>query len=218
MGLLAVLLMAQVFPVRESTGVILPMLITGDMVAVWVFHAHARARIILRLLPPSALGVLCGWWLMPRIPGANFGKLIGVVSLIMIALVILQKFVPAVLARVERKRFSWPLGWTAGVTTMLANAAGPITTAYLLACRLPKMEFVGTGAWLFFVVNVFKVPFSASLGLITPPSLLLNLAAAPLIVLGVFSGRALLGKIHQSAFEWVMILLSAMGAVRLLFL
>lgn len=218
MGLLAVILMAQVFPVRESTGIILPMLITGDIVAVKIFHAHARASIVLRLLPPAALGVLCGWWLMPRISGADFARLMGVISLVMIALVVLQKFVPTILAHVERKRFSWPLGWTAGVTTMLANAAGPITTAYLLACRLPKMDFVGTGAWLFFIVNVFKVPFSASLGLITTQSLLLNLATAPLIVLGVLGGRSLLGKINQSAFEWLMIFLSAIGAIRLVFL
>ncbi len=214
-GMLAILLMAEVFPVRESTGAVLPMLITADIVAVRAFHAHAQARIILRLLPPALVGVVCGWWLMPRIPSGAFGRLMGILCLILIGLVAIQKILPALVLRVERKRYAWSLGWTAGATTMLANAAGPVMTAYLLACKLPKMEFVGTGAWYFFAVNVFKVPFSASLGFMTPRSLLLNLLAAPLIIGGVLAGRALLRHINQNAFEWIMIALSLLGALRL---
>jgi hypothetical protein len=182
-----------------------------------VFHAHAKAAIVFRLLPPAAIGIVCGWLVMPHISQSSFARLMGLLTLGLLVLVVIQKLLPAMVLRAEKKRYGWPLGWLAGVTTMLANAAGPVTTVYLLACRLPKMEFVGTSAWFFFAVNVFKIPFSASLGLISPSSLLLNALMAPLIVGGVLGGRVLLKKINQSAFEWIMISLSVLGALRLAF-
>jgi uncharacterized membrane protein YfcA len=99
---------------------------------------------------------------------------------------------------------------------MLANAAGPAMTVYLLASRLPKYEFVGTAAWFFFFINLIKVPFSASLGLITPQTLLFNLLLAPAVLIGLFCGKILLGKINQQAFEWLLIGLSLLGALRLI--
>jgi uncharacterized membrane protein YfcA len=99
---------------------------------------------------------------------------------------------------------------------MLANAAGPAMTVYLLASRLPKYEFVGTAAWFFFFINIIKVPFSASLGLITSQTLLFNLLLAPAVLIGLFLGKFLLGKINQKAFEWILISLSLLGALRLI--
>ena len=116
---------------------------------------------------------------------------------------------------VEHPGIAWPFGWLAGSTTMIANAAGPVMTIYLLACRLPKFEFVGTAAWFFFAINLFKVPFSASLGLINGASLALNLLLAPGVIGGIFAGRWLLGKINQAVFEWLMIVFSLLGALRL---
>jgi uncharacterized membrane protein YfcA len=110
----------------------------------------------------------------------------------------------------------WLAGWFGGVTTMVANAAGPIMSIYLLACRLPKMELVGTGAWFFFVVNVSKVPFSATMGLVNAHSLLLTLILAPVVVVGAFLGRWLLLRINQALFEALLIAFTCLAAVRLL--
>jgi hypothetical protein len=119
-------------------------------------------------------------------------------------------------AAAEHPAIAWPLGWSAGVTTMLANAAGAVMTVYLLACRLPKYEFVGTGAWFFFIVNVVKVPFSVSLGLINAPSLWLNALLVPGIFIGVVAGRYFLGRLNQQVFEWLMIAFSLAGGLRLI--
>lgn len=215
-GMLAVLLMASAWPARESTGIILPMLIVGDLMAVRMFHRHARAKIVFRLLLPAWVGVICGWWVMPRIEASAFRPLIGWVALILVAMVILQRVCPRAILAVEKRRYAWPIGWAAGVTTMLANAAGPVTTIYMLACRLPKMEFVGTSAWFYLAINLSKVPFSASLGLVTPQTLLLNAAMAPIILLGVIGARALLLRVNQTLFEWLMIVFTVAGAVRLI--
>jgi uncharacterized membrane protein YfcA len=217
LGMLAILVMARVLPARESTGAILPMLILADVFAVYTYRQHAKGRLVLRMLPPALAGIICGWLVMPYIPAKNFGALIGWLTLALVALVLVQKFAPRLMTlAVEHPGIAWPFGWLAGSTTMVANAAGPVMTIYLLACRLPKFEFVGTAAWFFFAINLLKVPFSASLGLINSTSLTLNLWLAPGVIGGIFAGRWLLGKINQAVFEWLMIVFSLLGALRLI--
>jgi len=103
----------------------------------------------------------------------------------------------------------------AGVTTMMANAAGPVMVIYLLAMRLPKIEFVGTSAWFFFVVNWLKVPFSANLNLMTVDSVKLNLMMLPCIAVGAFVGIFFLKRIPQKVFNAVVQILAAAAAIKL---
>jgi uncharacterized membrane protein YfcA len=105
----------------------------------------------------------------------------------------------------------------AGVTTMMANAAGPVMIIYLLAMRLPKVEFVGTSAWFFFVINWLKVPFSAKLNLMTLATVKLNLVMLPFIAIGAVAGIFFLKRIPQKAFNAVVQILAAAAAIKLLF-
>jgi len=217
MAIPGILLMTQVMPARESSGVILPMLILADIFAVQSFRKFTVWRLLIKILPAAVLGVILGWAIMPRIPTGFFTPLIGWIILALLLLTIAQKC-STQLQKIaaDHAAVAWPLGLLAGVSTMLANAAGPAMTVYLLASRLPKYEFVGTAAWFFFFINIIKVPFSASLGLITPQTLLFNLLLAPAVLIGLFSGKFLLGKINQKAFEWLLIGLSLLGALRLI--
>lgn len=219
MGTVALVLMALVLPdnAKESTGALLTILIVADTFAVGTFHRHANWRVVMRLLPPAFLGVVVGWWLMPLVPDRAFRPLLGGITLGLIALLVVQRALPRLTNAVsDHAAVGWLAGLTGGVTTMLANAAGPIMAIYLLACRLPKMELVGTGAWFFFVVNLSKVPFSVGLGLINGQSLLLTLALAPLVAAGAFFGKWLLARINQALFEALLIAFTVLAAVRLL--
>ena len=100
---------------------------------------------------------------------------------------------------------------------MLANAAGPVVALYCVAVGLPKFEVVGTLAWFFFIVNVFKLPFSAGLGLIRTNTLLLNLVLFPAVAIGVFSGRWIVHRLPQRAFDLLMLTFAAIAALRLIF-
>jgi hypothetical protein len=112
--------------------------------------------------------------------------------------------------------FAWLLGIIAGVTTMLANAAGPVVALYLLAVALPKYELVGTSAWFFLVLNLLKVPFSMSLNLIQPETLLFNLLLSPMIFLGLLCGRWLVHRVPQKLFDSLLLLFAGVIALRLL--
>ena len=111
----------------------------------------------------------------------------------------------------------WAIGLSAGAATMLANAAGPIIALYCLAVGLPKFEVVGTLAWFFFIINVFKLPFSAGLGLIRSNTLLLNVVLLPAVMVGVFSGRWIVHRLPQRVFDLLMLAFAAIAALRLIF-
>lgn len=212
-----VLVFAFLFGARDSTGVVLPMLIVGDIAAVSAFRQHARWDYIRRMLPPACLGVILGWLLMQRISDAAFKPLIGAIILLLTALQLFRLARPRLFQDVPHSIwFAWSMGLLAGVTTMLANAAGPIMALYFLAIALPKLEFVGTSAWFFLVINCFKVPFSAGLGLIHPGTLLFNAALVPAIIAGLFAGRWMVTRIAQKLFDGLLLAFAAAAALRLI--
>jgi len=214
-GILAIPLTAMVLPAKASTGLILPMLIMGDIFAVSYYRKKAVWKYVLRLLPFAAMGVIIGYFLMGKINDKQLSKFIGFIILIILFLnwywnkkeiKIPEKFYFAVL-----------MGLMAGITTMMANAAGPILIIYLLAMKLPKTEFVGTAAWYFFILNWFKVPFSIKLGLINFYSLKLNSLLIPGISIGAILGIIFLKKIPQKLFNQIVQFLAAAAALKLIF-
>lgn len=106
-------------------------------------------------------------------------------------------------------------GGSAGFATTIANAAGPIMSLYLLAQRLPKHEFVGTGVWFFLVVNLCKVPVYVGHGLITPRSLVFDAVLLPAVVLGAVFGRVLLRRLSQGFFERAVLALTVLASALL---
>ena len=107
-------------------------------------------------------------------------------------------------------------GSLAGFTTMVANAGGPVTSMYFLACRYPVKAFLGTTAWFFFLVNLVKLPFSVSAGLVNPATLTLGALAAPVVIVSALAGRRLAGRMDQRVFEPIVIVLTIVSALPLL--
>ncbi len=217
LGIVSVLLFAQLFPAKASTGALLPLMIFGDLIGVSVYRRHASWPELVRLLPATFAGIVCGWWVMPRIPDADFARFLGWFILGLMALTVLQRRFPRMLlAAADHPLLGLFAGWTTGVATMLANAAGAITAFYFLARRMDKLTFVGTAAWFFLVVNLSKVPFSLQLGLMSGASLKFDLLLLPAVAAGAVAGRLLLRRVPQRLFEWITIGMAAAAAVRLI--
>ena len=212
-----VLVFAFVFGARASTGVLLPLLLVGDLCAVWLLGNQALWPCVRRLMWPALIGVVLGWLLLDRLNETAFRPFIGVVILTLSGGQLVRMWRPDWLGRVPHAQwFVWTMGILTGVTTMLANAAGPIVALYLLAIALPKDKLIATGAWFFLLLNLCKVPFSMQLGLIDRSTLLLNLSLAPCVLLGLLVGRWVVRRIPQRAFESVLLLFSAAAAIRLI--
>jgi len=107
-------------------------------------------------------------------------------------------------------------GSLAGFTTMVANAGGPVTSMYFLACRYPVKAFLGTTAWFFFLVNLVKLPFSVSAGLVNPTTLSLAVIAAPVVIASALAGRRLAEHMDQRIFEPIIVALTIISALPLL--
>jgi len=216
MSLVQVLIFAFLFGARESTGVLLPMLLVGDVCAVSIFHQHARWSYVRRMLPPACLGVIAAAIVMRGLSEAIYKPIIGVIILSLTVLQVMRSIRPQWFSNVPHSMwFAWSIGLIAGGATMLANAAGPVFTIYCLAVALPKFELVGTSAWFFFIINSFKVPFSVALGLIHGGTLLLNAILTPAILSGIFIGRWLTAHIPQWLFDGLLLGFAFLAALRL---
>ena len=217
LSIVHVLVFAFLFGARDSTGIVLPMLLVGDVCAVTAFHQHAQWRYVRRMLPPACVGVVAGAAMMRGMDNASFRPVIGALILGLTVLQAIRIFRPEWFGDVPHTRwFAWTMGLLAGVATMLANAAGPVFALYCMAVSLPKFEVVGTIAWFFFIINAFKVPFSLGLGLIDRHTLLLNAMLAPAVIAGVLGGRWLVNWLPQRVFELLLLAFAAIAALRLM--
>ena len=216
-GLFHVVVFAFLFGARESTGVVLPLLLAADIVAVTVFQQHARWDYVRRMLPPACVGVVAAALFMRGLDEQTYRPLIGWTVLALSAMQVWRMYDPDWMGDVPHSRAAvWSIGLLAGAATMLANAAGAVITIYCLAVGLPKFEVVGTLAWFFFIINAFKVPFSAGLGLIRADTLTFNAVLVPMVVAGVFAGRWLLHRLPQRLFNLLMLGFAALAALRLI--
>lgn len=214
-GMVAVVLFAQIMSAKQATGVVLPLLCFGDILAVAMYRQHARWRYLWRLFPWTAGGVFVGYFTLGRITDTQARLLIGAIIVSLVTLHLVRRRT----AGHEAEHGAWfpPLiGVLAGFTTLVANAAGPLMTIYLLSMRLPKFDFVGTAAAFFLLLNLFKVPFMVDLGLINAASFQLNLALFPAVVAGALLGRRLLQWINQRDFENVALAVAGLAGLKLL--
>ncbi|MDX2111546.1 MAG: sulfite exporter TauE/SafE family protein [Verrucomicrobiota bacterium] len=224
LGNLTVSIFANCFDAKASVGILLPVLVLADIVAVIVYRKHAEWKYVWRLLPWMLVGVLVGWLALDFIDNKAMRPLIGAILLSMTALhfyrVWQTRRTPdnaALLAIPHSLWFRMVTGIFGGFATMVANAAGPVATLYFFAVGLPKMAFIGTGAWTFFILNLVKVPFSIQQGLITADSLKLSLTLAPAAILGALVAPKIVKYIPQKLFETITWIFVVIGAVRLFF-
>ncbi|QIM17351.1 sulfite exporter TauE/SafE family protein [Leucobacter insecticola] len=210
---IAVAVFATVLPAKASTGALLLLLIVGDVFALWAYRKHADWPTILRLFPTVVVGVLLGVVFLAVSSDGGVRRVIGVILLLLVGISLWRRFGTPKADVGKLTRLSY--GALAGFTTMVANAGGPVMSMYFLAAKFPVRAFLGTAAWFFALVNLGKVPFSLGLGLITPATLLLSLVLVPAVVAGGFVGRGIVKHIPQRAFEWIVLLLSTLGALYL---
>ncbi len=214
-GILFIAIVANIFPTRLSTGIVLPMLIAADLVAVFRFRGKTVWAHVWRLIPPAFVGIVIGYYGLKHLTDLNAGFWIGLLILLMIVLHLIRKSFPD--WQPHQAGVALFFGFTGGIVTMMANAAGPLVTLYLLEMKLKKEEFMGTGAWFYLIMNCVKVPFGVSLGIIHSQTLLLNFVLLPVLLLGAWIGGRINHRISQSWFEWTAIVFTALAAVRLIY-
>lgn len=212
-----VTLLALAFGAKQSTGLIMPLLMVGDVFAVFYYNRHTQWKYIVKFLPWMLAGILIGVFVGKDLPEKEFK--LGMVIVIFISLAMLLWWDRRKSASIPTHwAFAGPIGIIAGVCTMIGNLAGAFTNIFFLAMRLPKNEFVGTAAWLFFITNLFKLPFHVFVWkTISYESLLIDLKLLPAIFLGLFAGVVVVKRINDKNYKRFILVVTAIGAIAMLF-
>jgi len=193
---------------RHAAAWTLPILSTADIFAVVFWRKHADARKLFSLIPWVAAGMAAGA-LALGLSEATLRRLVGCVVVLMLLVYIARKRKPqdAVAGR------AWFYGIFAGFASTIANAAGPVMSMYLLSRKLPKQQFVATGAWFFFVINIAKIPIYSWHRLFSPESLVFDVFMVPAVICGAFLGLWIVHRVPQRVFDIMIVALTGISAV-----
>ncbi|MDF1815792.1 MAG: sulfite exporter TauE/SafE family protein [Verrucomicrobiales bacterium] len=217
LALVNILIIAECFGAKASVGIILPLLILCDLIVYPLFRKYASWAQVRPLLPATLAGLAIGYFLLDAIDDITARKVIGSIILLMLFLQLFRQYKKSFLENLpDSKIFLFGSGISIGVSTMVANAAGPVYSIYALVHKMAKEDFLGVGARFFLLVNLIKVPLLGNLNLINPDTLKLNLLLVPGIAAGIFTGRKLIHLIPQRIFEWLLYFFSLIAGLRLL--
>jgi uncharacterized protein len=218
LGMLIVPILATIFGGKNSAGILLPMLSMADVFAVFYYHRHAEWKYILKLLPATVAGVLVGLFVGNMINDQQFKHLMAAIVLVGVVIMIWRERKVNAQAIPHNWLFSSIAGLLGGFSTMIGNAAGPVMSIYFLSMMLPKNSFIGTGAWFFMIINLFKIPFHIMVWeTIDMRSFTLDLAMLPIIMVGAFLGFKLVKYIPEKPYRLFIIVTTALAAIRLFY-
>lgn len=211
--MLNVTIMAIVFGGKASTGIVLPLLSAADIMAVMYYHRHAQWKHFWKIIPWMAVGILIGVLVGKELDEVYFRKIMALIIVIAVALMLFLEFRKKIVIP-DNKLFAGSIGLTAGFTTMLGNLAGAFANIYFLAMRMPKNDFIGTAAWVFLVINLFKLPFQVFYWKnINGDSLYIDLLLLPSLIAGFLIGVKLVSIIKDDSYRKIVIALTLIGAV-----
>lgn len=213
LGLLSLPLMALVVSPVTAAAIMLPLLISQDVVTVWSYRREFDRRNLAVLAPGALLGVLAGYLLAAKVSDAAVGFAVGVISVgfALRRLTSAGKPPPPVARATLASGTLW--GWICGFTSMIAHAGGPPFQIFVMPQRLPPAVFVGTGAIFFAAMNLIKVAPYLALGQFSQQNLVASAALFPVAIASTFAGVWLVRRVPAERFYTIIYwLLLAIGS------
>ena len=182
-------ILALVVEPAMALGIMLPLLMLIDVAslpAYWKKWSWPETRLLLLGgIPGTFMGALFFGWADDDV----IRLLIGGIS---IGFVIWQMAQALGLFTIGEREMSPTAGLLAGAglgfTSFVSHAGGPVAAVYLLGRKLSKTAFQATTVIVFWAMNVLKAGIYAGMGFFTVQTLTLNLALAPVAILGTYLG------------------------------
>lgn len=200
LGLLALPLMALVVSPVQAAAIMLPLLISQDVVTVWSYRREFDRRVLLTMLPGAVLGIAAGYLLAARVSDAMVGLVVGVISIAFA----LRRLLAGKASEPRVTRANYPAGtfWGAvcGFTSMIAHAGGPPFQIYVMPQRLSPPAFVGSGAIFFAMINLIKVGPYLALGQFSRTNLTASAVLFPVAILATLAGVWLVRRVPAERF------------------
>jgi uncharacterized membrane protein YfcA len=198
-GLIGVPLLSQVMPARDAAGMLLPLLLVMDVIAVWTYRRDVNWHILRIMVPGALVGTLIGWALWSVVTDAMVTLFVGVITLLFVA----DAWLP-LRKKLEGLPPSRPWGafWGAfaGFTSFISHTGGPPFQIYVLPQKLAPILYAGTSAFFFAIVNTSKLIPYYFLGQLNVANLEHDLVLAPVAIAGVLLGVFLIRRISVQFF------------------
>ena len=185
-GTAATPLLALYLPPLEAAALLLPVLITQDIISVTVYRRDWDATNLKIMMPGALLGMALGWLLASHISDNAIRIAVGLIGVVFVAHVVSQRAVLEPRGRSVAAGAFW--GCVTGFTSFMTQGGGPPFQVYMLPQRLPKLVLVGTTAIFFAVLNALKIVPYFALGQFTTVNLWTSLALLPVAIAANFAG------------------------------
>ena len=197
-GIASTPLLALYLPPLEAAALILPTLITQDMISLYVYRRNWDARNLKIMLPGAAIGMALAWLLASHMSDAVIRITVGAIGLTFTAHTWLRP--KAIEPRQATTAGGVFWGGVSGFTSFMTQAGGPPFQVYVLPQRLPKLTLVGTTTVFFAIVNLMKIGPYFALAQFTAKNFATSLLLLPIAVLGNFAGIWLVRRIPNDTF------------------
>ena len=216
LAMFSIPVMAGIFGGRASAGLVLPILCVGDVFAVRHYHHHTSWPHIWRLIPWVFTGIVIGLLIGKSVSDSQFTLMIGVILLVGVAIMAVREARHGSIPVPNNRWFPAIIGIAAGFSTMIGNSAGPVMAIYYLSMKLPKNSIIGTAAWFFMIVNLFKIPLHAIFwGTITPATLAFDVLMIPAVALGAFIAVRVVKLIPERPYRIFILVVITLAALKL---
>ena len=204
MGMISTPLVALMIGPVAAAGLILPIMIVQDFIAVSMYRRTFSSEILATMIPGAAAGVLLAYLFASKVPQWGVEIMLGLVSL----LFGLRQLFQLAGASSSKPHASGGDRWIgmasglgSGFTSAIAHAGTPPFQIYVLPKRLARDTYVGTSVIFFAALNVMKIPAFAALGQMSKQQLSVSLTFVPLAILSSWLGAKLVRLIDVNRFN-----------------
>ncbi|MFW5694238.1 MAG: sulfite exporter TauE/SafE family protein [Alkalispirochaeta sp.] len=202
---------------RMALGILMPLYVFADVVAITSYRRGLNIATALRLLPGAAAGMIIAVVVGQQLSSEVFNRVLGVLILTTVGLTVLLRARSDGVAR-NLPRWSIPIiGVAAGFATMIGNSGGPLVSIYLVLGGLANQSFVGTASIFYLMVNLTKIPLHLAVWQSVTWQQMLSVSGLvfPAAVIGTYIGRWILPRVPVDTFRRIVLGLTAIAALRL---
>ena len=153
-AILSIPLMSLTMSPQTAAGILLPILLVMDFIALYIYWKKWDLKNIKIIIPSSIIGIIVGTFTFSFISDDGIRIIIGIIAILFIFLSIIQKN-SFLIKPTKYKGFFWSS--IAGYTSFLIHAGGTPINFYLLPQKLNKTIYMGTTTIVFLIINLINL-------------------------------------------------------------
>ena len=197
----------------QAAGILLPLLVLMDIIAMYIYWKKWSINLLKIIVPASITGIIVGSFTFQYTTENQIRIIVGIISIAFVIISIVQKNNLA-LNPTKIKGAFWSS--VSGYTSFLIHAGAPPINFYLLPLKLNKTTYIGTATFAFFIINIVKLIPYYFLDLLAPSNIKISLSLIPIAIISVLIGYYLQKKISEKLFYNLIYLLLFLSGIKLI--